>query len=354
LYAKDPAGMARPEHSAALQAFFPVLDGMLPVFFRVDEERSGFKTAYRVFTLQEELGFPLALAGLKHGWMLADKIKAENTLAFLALELPEVPKQEKKKEKEEEEEEGEEETEKEEVSAEVKELEARREEEMKKYESQAALFQEKGIAFGFASLDAKGQDIRGNLRRMISAGLSEEAALAALTTDAAKALGVDKMMGTIETGKIANLVITDKPYFEEKSNVRYVIVDGKVFEYEKGGAKKAASPDAVAAVVGTWNYKLDVPGQSMGGTIVISSNQGYLEGTVSNPQTQQTTQIQDAVLDGNNLRFVTRFDGGGQTMRVEWTLEIEGETFSGTVSAGEIGSFGVEAERVGGTPDDRQ
>ncbi len=333
-YTEGPGGMERPEYDPVLKAFYPVLNGSLPIFFRAED----VKTAYRVFALQKELGFPLVLGGLKEGWHLLDQIKNSKTPVFLALELPDPPKEEKKKEGGESEEV--------EMSEEMKKLEARRAETMEKLESQAATYSENGIVFGFASLDAKSKDIRANLRRMIEAGLSEEAALAALTTTPADMLGLSGSMGTVEPGKIANLVVTDKPYFEEKSNVRYVLVDGRLFEYEKGAAKKAADPKAVASVAGTWNYKIDIPGQTMGGTLTLIDNQGVLEGRISTPQTQQETEILDPVIDGTRVRFVTRYDGGGNMMRVEWTLDVEGDTFEGKVSVAEFGNFDVEGDRV--------
>ena len=49
----------------------------------------------------------------------------------------------------------------------------------------------------------------------IAAGLTEDAALAALTTNPAQMLGLSDRMGSIDNGKMANLVITDKSYFNE-------------------------------------------------------------------------------------------------------------------------------------------
>lgn len=39
-------------------------------------------------------------------------------------------------------------------------------------------------------------------------------------------------MGTVEQGKMANLVVTEGPLFEEDSHVKYVFVDGQKFEYK--------------------------------------------------------------------------------------------------------------------------
>src|SRR4029453_5739804 len=54
-------------------------------------------------------------------------------------------------------------------------------------------------------------DFTGNVRKMIDAGLPRGAAVEALTAAPAKLLSVDRVMGTIEPGKIANLVVADGP-----------------------------------------------------------------------------------------------------------------------------------------------
>src|SRR2546427_13309970 len=62
---------------------------------------------------------------------------------------------------------------------------------------------------------------RQNLRLALDRGLSETDALAGLTTVPAKLCGVQDRLGTIETGKLANLTIVDgKGYFDPEAKVR--------------------------------------------------------------------------------------------------------------------------------------
>ena len=68
------------------------------------------------------------------------------------------------------------------------------------------------------------------MKRAIDAGLPELAAVRALTLSAAEIYGVAGWMGSIEKGKIANLVVTDGPLFGEKSKLKYVFVDGVKYE----------------------------------------------------------------------------------------------------------------------------
>jgi len=109
-------------------------------------------------------------------------------------------------------------------------------------ENPALLRQQKlDIALTTYSLADK-KAFRKNVKLALDRGLSEEAALAALTTIPAKLCGVEKQLGTIEPGKIANLTIVDgKGYFDPEARVREVWVDGR--NYHVQSAKEVAKKD---------------------------------------------------------------------------------------------------------------
>ena len=69
-----------------------------------------------------------------------------------------------------------------------------------------------------------------NINKSIAAGLAPDAALKALTLDAAQILGVDAQLGSIQPGKIANLVVTSGDLFKEGTAVKWVFVDGERYE----------------------------------------------------------------------------------------------------------------------------
>ncbi|MBK8887681.1 MAG: amidohydrolase family protein [Saprospiraceae bacterium] len=129
-------------------------------------------------------------------------------------------------------------------------FDVKKEQSIKEYLSQAALFEKQGILFGFSFLNVKPSDIKNNIRTLIENGLSEDAALAALTTNPAQILGINNVSGTVEKGKIANLIITDKPYFNEKSAVKYTFVDGRKYEYQ-GKKKQENKPTEAGKFIGT-------------------------------------------------------------------------------------------------------
>jgi imidazolonepropionase-like amidohydrolase len=61
-----------------------------------------------------------------------------------------------------------------------------------------------------------------------SYGLPFEQALAAITIDAARILGIDRRVGSLEAGKDGDLVLFDGDPFEYTSHVCSVIIEGRV------------------------------------------------------------------------------------------------------------------------------
>jgi imidazolonepropionase-like amidohydrolase len=59
-----------------------------------------------------------------------------------------------------------------------------------------------------------------------SFGLSHEDALKSVTLYPAQILGIADRLGSIETGKIANLVVTDGDMLEPRTNVKYLFING--------------------------------------------------------------------------------------------------------------------------------
>jgi hypothetical protein len=66
----------------------------------------------------------------------------------------------------------------------------------------------------------------------IRGGLQQDAALRAITIDAAEILGVDHRMGSLEVGKDANIIVCDGDLFHYRSFVQWAVVDGKLM-YDK-------------------------------------------------------------------------------------------------------------------------
>jgi imidazolonepropionase-like amidohydrolase len=330
MYASNRNGLERPVSDKILESFYPVIDKRLPVLFKAEK----YLEAQRVITLQNDLGFNVMLGDVKEGWDMVNKIKASNAKVFLSLDLPEAMKEEKKDEKKDEK------KEKKAEDAEKESLEKRKAEAIQLYTAQAAAFQKAGVQFGFSTNTAKTRDIPANLRRMVAAGLTEDQALAALTTSPAQLLGLADRMGTVDNGKIANLVISDKPYFNEKAKVRYVFVDGVMYKYEvKEEKKNDAANGKKADPSGTWSYSTETPQGTSTGKVRIKNEGGNYTGTITSAMTNQETALKSVSVDGNTLNFTFGFNAGGSELTIEASVKIDGNEFEGNMSVGQFGSF---------------
>lgn len=319
LYASNPTGIQRPPQDRALQAFYPVIDQTKPVFYQTNS----MLEARRAMKLKQELGFTLVLSDLEEGWFLMDDLKGSDIKVLMSLDLPDEPKISEDEEKTEE----------------VKHMEKRRQEAYDQFLSQYREFNEAGIPYGFSTMSTSTGKIKGNLERLVASGLSEDAALAALTTDAAKLLGIENIAGTLDPGKLGNVVVTTAPYFEEGSKVKYVFVDGDKYEYDT--SKKATteiSEEAEESLIGTWNYTIVSPQGELTGQWIFSNENGSLAGLMTSNTGGPDNDMNNLSFMNGTLSFDFSFEAGGQSVEIVVVGDISGVEFSGEAS---IAAFNI-------------
>ena len=241
-YETTPEGRSRVTSDPVYEAVRPALGGGLPVYFYAKDVLE----ARRALMLRRDLGLNVVLAGMPDAADFTDNLRAAGApRLLLTLGLPEdkkdssaayVPGFRLDREVN--------------VAGEKANLEARVRATRDSYVGTAAALYRAGIRFGVTTLGAKMTDVLKNLRRMVQAGLPEDAALAALTTTTADILGVSRQLGTVEAGKIANLVVTNKPLFAEGSAVRYVFVEGERYAYEPPATPAAGARGARGGAAG--------------------------------------------------------------------------------------------------------
>ena len=92
-----------------------------------------------------------------------------------------------------------------------------------------AALEKAGVSFAFESSGlAEPKDFLKNAQKAVASGLSREAALKALTVNAATIAGAADRIGSLERGKIANVIVTDGDLFEEKTSIKHVFVNGRL------------------------------------------------------------------------------------------------------------------------------
>ena len=190
-YAKD-AKLPRPDQNLVLEALVPYVRGERPVIFRASRD-SEIRGAVR---FAEEMKLKAIILGGEDAAKVAGLLKEKNVPVIITgiLDLP------------------------------------IREDDFydSLYES-AAKLREAGVPFCISSGDG-GPNVR-NLpyyAGMAAAfGLSRADALKSVTLYPAQILNVADRLGSIEVGKIANLVITDGDLLETRTHVRHLFIDGR-------------------------------------------------------------------------------------------------------------------------------
>ena len=111
--------------------------------------------------------------------------------------------------------------------------------------------------FAFASAGlADPKDFVKNAAKAVKAGLAEDAAIRALTINAATIAGVGDRLGSIEKGKAANLVVTDGNLFDEKTKITRVFVDGRPVALEAPAAPAGRGRGGAITDSAAFSYRL--------------------------------------------------------------------------------------------------
>jgi imidazolonepropionase-like amidohydrolase len=359
-YKANAIGLSRPDFSKELIAFYPFTAKKQAINVMATQT----KDVHKFLSLQDELGFNMNIANVKQGWHYIDKIKAKNIGVFLSLELPEEEKEKKdstivKKDtlsvtKD---------TSKMETGGKVQgepkklatieekdnvDFDTKRIAAYNDYVNQAAKFEKAGIPFAFSFHTVKPGDVKKNLQRMIKSGLSENAALAALTTNPAKLLGISSQVGTVEKGKIANIVITSKPYFDEKSIIKYVFVDGKKYDYNTSNISKSGDnkrDEKSSLVNGVWSFSVSIAGETQTGTLTITGSSDKLSVVTKTDKGNNEDTGFDIKLEGKNLLFAITVEMEEPT-KVLFDLNFDKDSYSGKIDLGSMGIFPISGSKV--------
>ncbi len=235
----------RPPADDSLIALQPVLEGVMPVIFDADSENE----IRRAIQFAEEFGLRLIISGGREAWKVAGELAKRKIPVIVSLAFGPEPRRPSARQPSSErleehyeitpellgaELQAEEEMPTREREEEAEMTEAIFKERLQRWQervSNAAKLHQAGVFFAFTVRGSRNlAEFWQNLRRAVQAGLPKEAALRALTINAAELFGVSRHMGTVEAGKAANLVVMTGEFTDEKAQVRYLFIDGRKFE----------------------------------------------------------------------------------------------------------------------------
>jgi hypothetical protein len=199
--------------------------------------------------------------------------------------------------------------------------------------SPAALFKA-GVKFAFYSGGiATPKDILKAAKKSIDAGLPPDAALRALTLSAAEIFGVSDRMGSIEKGKIANLVVTDGDLFDEKTKIKMVFVDGHKFEPREPERPKDPPKGDIS---GKWKLAYTTPQGAEGSTADLTmSSDGTVSGTVTSQR--GTATIISGYASAEKFSFTINIPIEGNPTDVIFSGTFDATSLKGSLSVTGLG-----------------
>jgi imidazolonepropionase-like amidohydrolase len=190
-YARDPS-LPRPDQSIVLAPLVPFVRGEHPVILRADRERE-IRAAVR---FAEEMRLKPIILGGNEAWKAAAFLKEHNVPVILTgvLDLP-----------------------------------VREDDYYDQLYENASRLQQAAVRFCISTGNsgAHVRDLPYQAGMAAAFGLPRAEALKAVTLYPAQIMGVADRMGSIEPGKVANLVITDGDLLEARTRVRYLFIAGR-------------------------------------------------------------------------------------------------------------------------------
>lgn len=172
------------------------------------------------------------------------------------------------------------------------------------------------------------KDILKAVKKSIDAGLPADAALRSLTLSPAEIFGVSDRLGSIEAGKIANLVVTDGDLFEEKTKINMIFVDGRKFEpHEPEKPKDPPKGD----ISGKWKLAFNTPDGAEEATAELSMEKnGAISGTVTGKRGVGT--ILNGYATTNKFSFTINIPVEGTPTDVTFTGTFDATSLKGSLS----------------------
>ncbi|MDH4258335.1 MAG: amidohydrolase family protein, partial [Candidatus Aminicenantes bacterium] len=258
LFSSSSRGLKRPEYDPYLEALYPFAVEKRPVFFNC----ANLEDIKRASRLIKEFKLNSFLTGANEAWRVADLVKELNVPLLVSLDF----------------------------KPPFTSIYVNQGEEMKKkaeeeiYPANAAHLHDQKVRFALTSLGLnKPSDMVKNIQKAIKAGLPREEALKAMTIVPAQLLGVGDILGSLEPGKIANIILTSGEIFDEKTKVERVFVDGISFKVKQ--PPKKAQPTTLD-LTGKWKAAISGPMGELEVNLDIQQEVNAISGKISSDMGQ--------------------------------------------------------------------
>lgn len=321
LFAENVADIARPPSDAALEALTlmrtPTIQTVFLATSRDDHDRA------LNFAAEHQLR-PILWGG-HEAYRVVDRLKKHNVDVIAHVDFGDEPKTEAAK------------TNDDPYSdlpepAQVR--QQKREEWRRRVAGLAALHKE-GIRFAVSSRDGKspGEVLKG-LRQAIANGLDRDAALAAITTQAAAILGLERELGSIAVGRPAYFVVTTGPFDHEQAKTRFVVINGQRYEYHKDAkpiAPTSPGEPAPLQLAGTWNVTIDSADGKVHAELELLQSDRALSGRFKSDQGDGRLTAGKA--SAGTAEFVVSIGAGDSAVPLKFEARLEGAVLQGSLKS---------------------
>lgn len=314
IYEKNPAGNRRPDDSAAIDALAPVLRRDVPVVFVADTD----VMIHRAQAIAREFNLRPIYAGVRQGYRVADELKAAGTPVLVSVKWPSAPANPDDREDQP--------------------LRVIRDRQLAP--TTPSVLAKGGVAFALVSGSGKAGDFIPGIRKAIDNGLSADDAVRATTLWPARIFGIDRQLGSLDRGKIANIVITDKPIFAKDAKVKREIVDGREIRLPADEKKEGVSP--ASPIDGGWDVTVRSSKGEVALHLTLHLDAPSLSGTFSGDR--GSGDIRGGSFDGTNLEFTINVKSEAETSDWAFRGTLEGDALNGTVSTN-LGTFPFTGRR---------
>jgi imidazolonepropionase-like amidohydrolase len=244
-YTKRPSGQARPRYVAANAALLPAAEGKETVVF----EASDVLSLLRAGRIAKEFKLKARYVGAGDEYRLRDEVVALSPDLVLRVDFAKPDKLEN--------------------DDEWMDVPLDRLRQFDRAPSNPKWLKDAGLTFSFTpfGLDDP-EDFGKQVRQAMARGLSKDDALAAATTIPASQLGLGGSLGTLEAGKVADIVVASGEPFGARTKVVEIWIDGKRYEVPEkkspggkggGGGESEKPPAPLEADIRAWPGREDAP-----------------------------------------------------------------------------------------------
>jgi imidazolonepropionase-like amidohydrolase len=303
IYDRNPAGLKRPDDSLSAQALESLMRRDVPAVFIADSE----SMMRRAQAIAREFNLRYILAGARQAYRMPDDLKGVPVL--VSVKWPEPPANKDDREDQP--------------------LRIIRDRQLSP--TTPSVLAKSGVTFALVTGAAgKTSDFLPGIRKAIDNGLSGDDALRAVTLTPARIFGVDRQLGSLDRGKIANVIVSDKPIFTKDAKVKRVYIDGREIRLPEEPPKRGEGAEAASPVEGTWNLTVKSSQGDVNIIVTLHVESGKISGTFSGDR--GSGEIRGGSVDGSTVDFTISAQAQAETSDWVFRGTLRDSTMEGTVS----------------------